>query len=278
MKSDSITQKTILGKKIIFNGSIVDVFELPDLNNSLVIYEVIRVIDCVCLFLSDHLERLNNSARIAEVKIPVTPEQLIIDLSKLIKGNHTSEGNIKLTVQYLENQTNYYAYFIPHYYPTTDQYKHGVRLLSLKADRQNPNAKIWHNNLKNQVESMLEDRNIFEILLIDIDGYITEGSKSNVFFIKDDKIITAPYQRILPGITRKYILQACLRTQTDIEEKCLHYRELKFTQGCFISGTSPKVLPVNQIDQILIPPVHNILTKLMNEYNTIMLEFLANNK
>ncbi len=268
----------ITGTKIIHNGILSDAFDLRHSDSSIIIYEVIRVMDGVCLFIEDHIARLMNSARLAGERLPLSEPQFILSLNELVAANNIRQGNIKLVIEMAGGNKNYSAYFITHYYPSSEQYINGVKVVALKAERTNPNAKIWQSELKQKVDLMLKDKSIYEVALFDYDGFITEGSKSNLFFVKDDAVVTAPYNRVLPGVTRKYVLQACIRLKIDINENCLHYRELPSLQAAFISGTSPKVLPIAKIDTYNVPVKNDLLRTIMNEYDTIVNEYLQKQK
>jgi branched-chain amino acid aminotransferase len=268
----------IVGKKIMHNGQIVPAPESMPESQSVKIYEVIRVIEGVCLFLEDHLARLVNSARLAGEPLPATDQQFAQMMKELVEANMNKEGNIQLTVSFSGREADYHAHYIPHYYPSKDQYNNGISVKALKKERPNPNAKILHQEIKKEVEVILTDKNIYEVILVDNDGFLTEGSKSNLFFIQEAKVITAPFQRILPGVTRKYILQSCIKLKLDIEERCLHYKELPAVQGAFISGTSPKALPVSKFDTYSIPADNAMMRDIMNCYDSIITEYIEKNK
>jgi len=265
---------SIVGKYVMHNGSIIEGVSFSSEKKGMKIYEVIRVMKGKYLFLEDHLARLHNSVRLAGEVVPVDEKTLVGLLYQLIEANKMEQGNVKVVFLYPEDRPDYYAHFIPHSYPSEEQYQQGVAVKSLKAERPNPNAKIWHDSLKQEVEKMLSEKNIYEAVLIDAEGYILEGSRSNIFFIREDKLITAPYEKILPGITRRYVLQCALRHQLDIEERCLHYKELTSVDAVFLSGTSPKILPVALFDSYSFSPDNTFLRGLMKCYDGVIEEYL----
>ena len=71
---------------------------------------------------------------------------------------------------------------------------------------------------------------------------ITEGSRSNIFFLKGEALTTAPDNVILNGITRKHILEICIENNIRVEFACVK------ADAVFITGTSPMVLPFCCID------------------------------
>jgi len=69
--------------------------------------------------------------------------------------------------------------------------------------------------------------------------------------IKGDEIITAPVEGVLPGITRSEIIKACEELGLRVREENIHCEHIKNLDGLFISGTSPKVLPINEVEGII---------------------------
>jgi len=92
----------------------------------------------------------------------------------------------------------------------------------------------------------MEKYKVYELLLTS-DGKVTEGSRSNIFFIKGQTIFTAPGDSVLKGITRKKIFGVCKKIRFEVIEKVISINELSDYEAAFLSGTSPKVLPIKQI-------------------------------
>jgi branched-chain amino acid aminotransferase len=135
-----------------------------------------------------------------------------------------------------------------------------VRLLF--GERKNPNAKIMDSFLRSQADEWRERNNVNEVLLVTHDGFITEGSRSNVFFIKDNTLITAPSDKVLQGIARKHIFAICAENNIEIKEELVHYTKLERMQAAFLSGTSRRVLPINKIDHHHFNTTHPLLKQL----------------
>jgi len=238
------------------------------------IYEVIRVIQGVCLFLEDHLERLSQSAKLAYIYLPVSVEELRNRLAGLVVINKITEGNFRLELLTCENKTQLAAWFIQHEYPTEDDYSRGVRLSLFKAERSNPNAKIVHANLREQINQFIAEKNIYEALLVNNEKNVTEGSRSNFFLIRNNELFTAPTHEILEGITRKVLLRICSQNQILFHEKSINADELQQFEAAFITGTSPKILPVCSIDKLNFSPQHPMLHHLMQLYNNAINKYI----
>jgi branched-chain amino acid aminotransferase len=264
---------------IYWNGSIVSSntidYELQ--KDTLQIYEVIRIMDKVCLFLDDHLERLANSLQIIQFNFKVS--ELKQAIHKLLEANNYATGNIKLVIYITNNKADIAIYYIQHSYPSDNLYNSGVALKSLKVERSNPNAKIIHNEIKEKVSAILYDETIYEVLLVSNDGSVTEGSRSNVFFVNSmNQVVTAPIDKVLPGITRKYILQSCNNMNIKIIEANILFNTLSQFPAAFITGTSPKVLAVNKIDNLTFQPNNVLIQQIANEYDTLLREYVKNFK
>lgn len=212
------------------------------------IYEVVRVIDGKILFLEDHIERFYETFRIKNIKFPLDEKQLRNSLKVLVESNKVEIGNIKLLGGPRSTEAAFWfaAWFIPHSYPSEKMYLDGIELHIFDYQRENPNAKIMRNSFKSEVANLMEKYKVYELLLTS-DGKATEGSRSNIFFIKGQTIFTAPGDSVLKGITRKKIFRVCEKIGFEVIEKAISINELSDYEAAFLSGTSPKVLPIKQI-------------------------------
>jgi len=257
--------------------------ELIDFDNVASIYEVIRIIDGIPLFVENHLERFKKSAGLANQNFSFKLSEITANIANLAKANQLNTGNVKLIFTF--NSTDLtissgelFIYFIPHKYPDNIDYQTGVKLISLIAERPNPNAKIHHADLRNQANALIAHENIFEILLVNHDGFVTEGSRSNVFFISKAKVVTPPLNMVLPGITRKLLIDLMNDQQIDFEEQMIQLSHLNMFDAAFVTGTSPKVLPIAQIDAFRFSPNHEILLRMMALYDRLILEYLETHR
>ena len=144
-------------------------------------YEVIRVIDGKPVFLEEHLERLGRTLAGVGEKYTVDTEELRDGIARLLAANGVRSDNVKMilsggSICVIINGASY---------PTNRMYNEGVRVGILEAERINPQAKISNHSLRATADRLLTDEGCFEVLLQDRCGCITEGSRSNVFFIKN---------------------------------------------------------------------------------------------
>jgi branched-chain amino acid aminotransferase len=268
----------IIGSYLVSNSRILPVSEagmLPS-GSFRTIYEVIRVQSGVPLFLERHMERLENSARLMDCSIKTISDKIQRSVIELVKSNNSPDKNVKIIVYNLENTIpDYMAYFVQSSYPTSEEYKNGVLGILFKEERDNPNAKVVNSSFKERVATALSDAKAYEALLVNKNNEITEGSRSNIFFVNKDTVLTAPKGNVLIGITRVYVFELCKNLGIGIIEMPISVSMLKEMEGAFMTGTSPKILPINTIDNISYNSANNqVIKALMKGYDDIIAEYI----
>ena len=269
----------ICAEKFIFNDRILPSknFDSSFVAEGTSIYEVIRIINGIPLFVEEHLERIINSAKLSSLELWFDKKTILKKIKQLISINKIDKGNIKIVFNYRNKNTdkNFLLFKIHHKYPTKIQTSSGVAVTLLHAERDNPNAKVLNIKLSESANSLLDKQNVYEVILIDRNGFITEGSKSNIFMIKNDKVFTSPAESVLSGITRQYVIEICKKLGLDVSEKLIHESEIKNLDAIFITGTSPKVLPVSIVDGNQFAFENILLHKIMREYNAIIENYIV---
>lgn len=257
----------------IYNGEIKEVKEFDDLypKSKKLLYEVIRVIDKTPLFLREHFERLDNSIALANITVNFSEKHMRESILRLIQGNSVEDGNVKLIL----DEENTLVYSVKHSYPTKEMYENGVKTLLYFGERENPNAKIINKTFREEIDKILKESHCYEAILVNKEGYITEGSRSNIFMVRGSKVYTAPLETVLPGVTRKLIIKACEVTGLQVLEESVNHEEIKNLDALFISGTSPKVLPISEVESIRFSSSSNqTIKRIMMEFDKIIGEDL----
>lgn len=237
------------------------------------IYEVIRVTAGVPVFLDDHLNRLFRTAQLKSKKLWLDRDEISANIYRILELNNIGFGNIKIVFNYQSGNFdtgNFLVYFLEHHYPTKEQFNRGVPSILYFAERDFPSAKIINQNLRSAIFKKLIDTHAYEALLVNNEGYITEGSRSNVFFVKDKEVYTAPEGEVLSGIARKYILEICESIGIKVHLSKVHSENIANYKGVFISGTSPGVLPVSNIGDVDFDPKCNSILKIKSKYQEII--------
>jgi branched-chain amino acid aminotransferase len=268
---------TIIGNYYVIDNKLHNSSEVNfQFNNSeYITYEVLRTKRGVLLFLEDHLERSLNSIRRLNLEKLYNESELVNQLKLLVSSNSNREGNIKFLCKYLPDKILFAAYYIPHAYPLEDIYKNGIKLITYNIERNKPQIKQVSINEKINLEirTLLQKGDVYEVLLVNHQGFITECSKANFFLIKGNSIFSAPEEFILEGITRKHILEIAKKLDLKNIPLLLKIKDLKNYDAAFICGTSPKVLPVKYINYLEFNVENETLRTLKDHYDILIREY-----
>ncbi len=258
----------------IFNGILEHVpNEVRDrsLENP-VVYEVIRIKEGKAVFLKAHLKRLKQSLQIMlkGKKMPDWIDDIELHFFDLIMAEHIKNQNIRIIIWNIGHPACSWCMFpIKSTYPDESTYNTGVDTAILNSERVSPNAKIYHNTLIQTVQAMREETGIFEVLLSDRRGCLTEGSRSNLFFTKGNTVYSAPEADILHGITREKLKRVLESESIELRTECIPIESIDTFDGVFITGTSIHVLPVRSIGSRQYNSASNtLIRKIRNAFET----------
>jgi len=271
------------GKKFILNGHL---YPSDQFDNTLVyegesIYEVIRMVKGNPVFFRDHMERLETSMRIQQKESLADYKVLRRDIINLVKTEKRKDINLKIVFNYNKDSSNYLVYFIEPIYPSEEQYKKGVKGILFYAERKDPESKVINHKLRSSIYHKLILEAGYEALLVNEDNLITEGSRSNIFFLKGNTLTTAPDDTILNGITRKYILEICRENKIKVRFMCVPVDSLQEYDAVFMTGTSPMVLQFCCVGDIFfnvrVPLIQNLRRLYIEKAEESIVSFTANN-
>ena len=256
------------GKKFILNGNLQPA-EMFD--NSLVyegdsVYEVLRTIKGTPIFFSDHMERLTSSVRLQKKELLVQIPALRKVIFELSRSDKIKESNLKIVFNYNQGVSNYLVYFINSVYPTDLQYKNGVKGILFSAERKDPESKVINHKLRSSIYHRLITDGSYEAILVNENDFITEGSRSNIFFLKGETLFTAPDNSVLNGITRKHVIEICNEINIKIEYSFIAVKDIEKYDGVFMTGTSPVILPFSHVDDKLFKVKFPLIERIQKLY------------
>jgi branched-chain amino acid aminotransferase len=256
------------GSKFVLNGEIqpVDLFDNALVYEGDSVYEVIRMLKGIPVFFSDHMERLSKSVKIRNKKSLADMLTLRKDIISLTRADRKKETNIKIVFNYNGDANNYLVYYVESVYPSEEQYSKGVKGILYTAERKDPVSKVINHKLRSSIYHRLILAGGYEALLVNHDQLITEGSRSNIFFVRGELLVTAPDNMILNGITRKHVLALCIDNNIEVEFKCVRTDEIAEYDGVFMTGTSPMVLPFYCINDTYFQTGIPVIEKLRKLY------------
>jgi branched-chain amino acid aminotransferase len=251
-------------------------------SEGLSVYEIVRVKDGMAIFLEDHLRRLYHSLELEKLNINEKEQDLKEQVGELITNNPVSEGKIKFVVSFYRHpqskEYNLWLYYNHYEPPKPHQYKKGVDTILCRAVRNDPNVKMLNTEARLTADRKIHESSVYEAILVDEDGYVTEGSRSNVFFISGHTVVTAPDEVVLQGIARGKILEICHEHHLDLRLQSVHRDELKSFDTAFLSGTTPKILPVRRMDETVFSVENPLLGFLMEAYDGKINQYIKNRK
>ncbi len=233
--------------------------------------------------LTDHLDRLHNSARLLYMDIPYSVDDLKAASMELISANGLPEcylrpiaffGYGELGVATAGNPVVTVIMSWPWAtYLGEEGFNNGIRCKISSWQRVGPNTiphaskatGIYLNSMLAVTEANRAGYD--EAILLTADGYIADGSGENVFVIKDGKVTTPPLSTsILPGITRDSVIQILQDLGYTVEEKNIIRSDLSTADEVFMCGTAAEVTPIREVDDHVIGPPGPVTKELQTAY------------
>jgi branched-chain amino acid aminotransferase len=262
------------GKKFVLNGELqpAEIFDKSLVYEGESVYEVLRLVKGFPVFFNDHMERLIASIKMQKRDVLADPVLLRKAITSLTKDEKKRNANLKIVFNYKGSAANYLIYFIETTYPTRIQYQNGVKGVLFFAERKDPESKVIDHKLRSSICNRLIAESAYEAILVNEENCITEGSRSNIFFIKNESLVTAPDNLVLSGITRKHILEICKGDHIKVEYNCVKVSDIDKYDGVFMTGTSPMVLPFSNIGDNYFNVKIPLIEKLRNSYLNKALE------
>lgn len=223
------------------------------------IYEVIKYYNGSPFRYQDHLERLKRS--LVEIQLKYDATKRLKDIfSTLLSQNKLNEKHAGVYLQITRGVNNRVHYFPKEIKPTV--YAFAFELPSAKEKLESGIKVITHEDirwLRCDIKSvaLLPNTIIYnqaveagagECILIR-NGMVTEATHSTVMGIKNGVVITHPLSNlILPGITRKVVLEICKQNNIPMEERTFSESELYKFDELFIAGTGSEITPVVEVN------------------------------
>ncbi len=229
---------------VFFNGEIIN-----DLSYQFGygLFETIRCEEGVPLFFEDHYKRLTKSASELKMPFPVEKAEVKEWIIKTLKVNNLEKGRIKIILsKRIENEDEKFNVLIQS--NPLDILSESYTLISKNVKEIFYPHKItsrmeYHVGFKSALEAGFNDT-----LYINEKNEITECSRSNIFLVQEDRIITPSLDSgILPGITRAKIIEVLKSTNMPIEEKKVQTSFLNKVKEVFVTNAIIGVMPVSMI-------------------------------
>jgi branched-chain amino acid aminotransferase len=234
------------------------------------IYEVTRTYEGVPFFLDEHFDRLENSARLARMKLSQTRKELTEEIKRTIQQCELKKGEdvfIRYTVSRGEGPLDLdpatapktsFIILVKEIPPwKAEFYSSGLVLAIPPTMRNSPLAldpNIKSGNYLNNILAVAEARELggHDALMLSLDGKLTEASNSNVTFVIDGGLQSPLHEPKtntgnLRGLTRTLVGELAARLKLRYEEKAMFPADIGQAQECFVSSATREVMPVKSV-------------------------------
>ena len=239
-------------RSAIRNGKIVKESEavLPvtyrEVQYSFSVYEALRVLKGHVVHLDDHLRRLAFSCGAIHLSHPFDDGMIASSIEALIKADSIEDATMRILIVGGNQPLFFITYTDLLSYPES-YYSDGIDCTLYHGERFLPEAKT--SNLLMQYIALEEAKRkgAFEALLVNRNGLVLEGTRSNFYGIYGKRIYTAPDDQVLSGITRISVLRAAEELGFEIVYTPPTDSNLYMFDSLFISSTSMGAMPVASV-------------------------------
>ena len=214
--------------------------------------------------LAEHIRRFFDSGQILGFPLPFSPEDMEQAIRQVIKGNGLKECYIRPIAFVGGGEMGLHAPSNPIHvviaawpwgaYLGEDGIKNGIRAKVSSYTRHHVNVAMTKSKVSgNYVNSVLAKNEVKqagydEAIMLDTEGYVSEGSGENIFIVRDGRIKTTPNTSILPGITRDSVLTIARDREIPALEERFSRDELYVADEAFLTGTAAEVTPIREVD------------------------------
>ncbi len=228
------------------------------------VYETLKVRKGILYFPEMHIERLCCSASTIGLEQGFNPQRMSKMLEDLVASVPETSYNVKMMLV----GEDLYLFAIPPLFVPKKAYRKGVKVVTFEGERQLPQAKTLNMLVSYLAHRKAKAADAYDALLIDRNGFVREGTKTNLFYTSGEKIFTPPKYQVLDGVTRRTVIDSLSRQGIIVHERELAKEGMRDYEGYFLTSTSSNVLPVSQIDNqsIAIPELVRRVIKIYAAY------------
>ncbi len=254
------------------------------------IYETLRAYDGYVFHLEEHIERLEHSAKLMEITLPLEENGIMKAISDTLAGNGLKDAYIRVSVSRGTGEIGLDPELCP--VPTfviiakqfvdypTELYEKGVKIAVVETRRNHPetlNPAIKSTNFLNNIFAKMEAKKAgaFEGIMLNHANFVAEGTISNVFMVKNGELLTPPLiAGILEGVTRGLVIELAEKLEIKVYEEMFSEAALKDADEVFITNTTMEIMPVREVDDKTIGAPGRVTKMLAEAYRQEVLRAL----
>ncbi len=238
------------------------------------VYESIRVSNGVLYFVGDHIGRLMESARIIGLAHTFSVEMIAKAITEVLEKNAAASCNVKILLVggRTPEDASLDILCLNPLFPDKKLYRDGVQTITYEYERAFPHAKTL-----NMLQSYLayrkaKEASAYDALLVDAQGRIREGTRTNFLCIKDKSLFSPKEEDILLGVTRKLVLKVAAEKGYELIHKDIRFTDLHGYDGAFLTSTSSKILPIRTVDDFHFGKPADALEELVSAFDVFLRE------
>lgn len=227
------------------------------------VFEGIRAYNGRVFRLNEHVDRMYDSAKAIDLKVPLSKEEMIRAIIETLKKNNLKDAYIRPIITRGDGDLGLDPRKCqkPNIFIITeswgamygDLYEKGLTAVTVGVRRNAPEAlppniksMNYLNNILAKIEANAKGGD--EAIMFDVNGNISEGSGDNIFVIKNGKIITPPALNNLRGITRASAIELAEKKGMNVVETNIGLFDIYTADEVFVTGTAAEIAPVTKID------------------------------
>jgi len=220
------------------------------------VFDFLRTYHGQPFLLKEHLARLRQSAKVLNIKVPISEKKINTIIKRLLQKNNYKDSNVRIVVTggklshsgHLQSASLFILIEPLKPWPRS-LYAHGIKVVTFEYQKDMAQAKSLNYAMTYRLQDWRRKQKAFEILYT-YQGKILEASSSNFFIIKNKTLIT-PKDNVLLGVTRNKLLKLA-KNKFKVLEKNITFQDLKTADEAFITATNKEIMPVVKVDNIKI--------------------------
>ncbi len=236
------------GQFVSASDAVIPVFT-PALVGALGVYETILARRGNIIALPEHLHRLQDSARGAQLPLAVDADTIGQWCYQVLAAS-APDGLLRVLVMDLgQPQADVFIYQMSYAVPAPEEYERGVPVVIYHGERALPMVKSFNTLVPGLARKAAVAAGAHDALLVDRDGYVTEGSNCNVFVVSEGVLLAPPAGTILEGTVMARVILLAQTLAIPFARRPLPLSELSAWQEAFLTSTRRGVLPICRVDE-----------------------------
>lgn len=219
------------------------------------------------LGLDRHLYRLVESHQILDDDRPLDLTVIRAGVRAALADANLPDVKVRITTPF--GQPDLYIGLEPLTPWPADFYENGVLCRTSTLERDNPQAKYTAFIAPSRAEKAAADPTVHEFIRLNPDGYLLEGFSSNFFALKNGQLHTAD-EGVLAGVTRSIVLTLAEQADLTVVYTPIHQSDLPTLTEAFITSASREVMPIRQLDDVILGPPGPVARALLARYRAYL--------